>query len=49
LAFKFCYMGGNYNGLVVQANDNNTIEAKILESLKVTCLIDPNDPSCFSC
>jgi len=49
LAFKFSYMGANYAGLVVQANEPNTVEAKILEALKKTCLIDPDEPSSFSC
>lgn len=49
IALKFTYMGANYDGLVLQANSQNTVEQHILNTLKKVCLIDPNEQSSFAC
>jgi tRNA pseudouridine38/39 synthase len=41
IAIKFSYIGTNYSGLVVQKHSENTVEGKIIEALKLCCLIDP--------
>ena len=44
-AFKFGYIGKNYEGLVIQKHTDNTIEDKIIKSLKKANLIE-NIESC---
>ena len=48
-ALKFTYIGANYAGLVVQANEPNTVEQHLLSTLRKVCLIDPNDSSSYAC
>ena len=42
MAFKFMYIGKNYDGLVIQANTKNTIEEQIFTALKRCNYLDSN-------
>lgn len=42
VAFKFMYLGKNYNGVVIQSTTTNTVEDKIFNAFKKCCLIPPN-------
>ena len=42
IAFKFMYIGKNYDGLVIQSTTQNTIEEIIFNSLKKCKFLDPN-------
>ena len=42
LAFKFMYIGKNYDGLVIQSSTKNTIEEIIFNSLKKCKFLDPS-------
>jgi len=41
IAFKFMYIGKEYDGLVIQASTNNTIEEKIFNAFKKCKFLDP--------
>ena len=41
MAFKFMYIGKNYDGLVIQSSTKNTIEEIIFNSLKKCKFLDP--------
>lgn len=45
IALKFSYIGKNYNGLVVQDNTSDTVEARLFEALRKCCLINPDPQS----
>ena len=49
IALKFSYIGTNYAGLVVQSNVPNTVEQSILKTMQKVCLINPDEPTSFSC
>ncbi len=40
VAFVLAYCGHNYQGLVVQANTRQTVESKLFDALRHTCLIE---------
>ena len=42
MAFKFMYIGKNYDGLVIQSTTHNTIEEHIFNSLKKCKFLDPS-------
>ena len=42
IAFKFMYIGKNYDGLVIQSTTKNTIEEMIFNSLKRCKFLDPS-------
>ena len=41
IAFKFMYIGNNYDGLVIQSSTKNTIEEMIFNALKRCKFLDP--------
>ena len=45
IAFKFMYIGKNYDGLVIQSTTKNTIEEIIFNSLKRCKFLDPKKPN----
>ena len=45
IAFKFMYIGKNYDGLVIQSTTKNTIEEIIFNSLKRCKFLDPTKPN----
>ena len=45
IAFKFMYIGKNYDGLVIQSTTKNTIEEMIFNSLKRCKFLDPTKPN----
>lgn len=47
-AFKFMYIGKNYDGLVTQKDTKNTIEEHIFSALKKASLIEDEDTCNFS-
>lgn len=40
IAFKFMYLGKNYNGLVVQSSTKNTIEEVLFTVMRKCCLVE---------
>ena len=42
IAFKFMYIGKNYDGLVIQSSTKNTIEEIIFNALKRCKFLDPS-------
>lgn len=48
VAFKFMYIGTNYEGLVIQNHTNNTIEHKILSAFELAHFIESPEKSNYS-
>jgi len=48
IAFKFMYVGKNYEGLVIQNHTNNTIEFNLFSALKKACLVESIEKSNYS-
>lgn len=40
ILLKFCYLGWDYEGYVVQENTTNTIEFELFQALSKVCLIE---------
>jgi tRNA pseudouridine38/39 synthase len=48
ILLKFCYLGWNYEGYVVQENTTETIEHQLFESLSKVCLIETRETSNYN-